>query len=216
MPQNDTPMDGETRHAFQMLQSPAHWYQKAATLRRNARVLYSAELPRARRFERARAEASRTIDRTGRSTASIRAAEPDLLPAFMMYGLSLENFGKGLLIARNPSLIRCDRIAPEIFGHDVLKPIRRLGFAMNEQERQALDWLAEVVKWRARYPCPVHSQTDDEIPLGALELSEARRIKPLIEGVCRRLASQLRPHASSRSRYSVLVSLDPDIPKAEQ
>lgn len=74
--------------------------------------------------------------------------------ALMLMGMSLENLVKGILISRNPELVK-DGIQGEIKSHQIRQLIEeQASFSLNDDEKIFLDKLSDHVVWRARYPIP--------------------------------------------------------------
>jgi hypothetical protein len=73
-----------------------------------------------------------------------------------MFGVSIENLTKGILISEKPSFLENGKLSNEISsGHNLLdlsKKIKTLKF--NELENNLFDLLGEVVPYWGKYPIP--------------------------------------------------------------
>ena len=76
-----------------------HWYDKAVSLQKQATALYRAALPDLRLFEKAQRKAERKLKK--KEVVPIEYPHPDLLPTFSLFGSSLENIFKGLVVFKN-------------------------------------------------------------------------------------------------------------------
>jgi hypothetical protein len=84
--------------------------------------------------------------------AVVRFPHPDVLPAFGLFGYALENIFKGILVSKQPTLVKADRLSDKLKEHNLLKLAAAAGIALSEKEKRILGWLTEVTIWKARYP----------------------------------------------------------------
>ncbi|MET4323597.1 hypothetical protein [Bradyrhizobium sp. RT5a] len=192
---------------YQFFQQPEHWWEKAIELRRAARNLYRATLPDIRRYESACKKAANKFLKSTRDEALIKCREPQVLPVFMLHGMSLENAFKALIVCRNSKLVGSNKILRDLHIHDLSKLAKLAGIPLSRSEEQMLDWLSEVVIWKGRYQLPTAAKY-----LGTfwvLDGTIVDEIKPsnrTVDGVFARIESALRPSLpKSRVRYSKLV-----------
>lgn len=62
---------------------------------------------------------------------------------------------KGILVARNRSLVSGGRLATSLAGpHDLLALFREIGFTLSAREKNLVGRLNETVTWAGRYPVP--------------------------------------------------------------
>lgn len=186
---------------FECLQRPEFWFGKATQLRRSARYLYKATLADIRRYEAARKIASRRLSNSNRQIVAIRCREPEVLPIFMLHGLSLENAFKALLVSRDPNLISSKKISPKLREHSLVQLAHLTQTPLSNDEKQILDWVSEVVIWKGRYQLP--TKADDLNTFWALDHTPFDYIKlcnHTVEAVFRRLTEALQPSLPKR-RY---------------
>jgi hypothetical protein len=79
---------------YEYYQEWHRWLGKAVKLKRASLILYRADLPDLRRYEKAHQKAVKEIGEEG--VAPIRHLHPDLLPAFSMFGLGTREPFQGL------------------------------------------------------------------------------------------------------------------------
>lgn len=76
-------------------------------------------------------------------------------PVLLMYGLSIENLIKGLLISEDPTLLQGGKLGKHLLGHDLGKLANRLkSTELDADERNLLALLSDVVPYHGRYPVP--------------------------------------------------------------
>jgi hypothetical protein len=78
-----------------------------------------------------------------------------------------------------------------------------------ERESRVLEWLTEVVVWKARYSVPTGIKFAGHFfhPLDNVTLDSARKCRQIIDEVIKRAKRQM-PRRSRRMKYDVLVLLD--------
>lgn len=80
-------------------------------------------------------------------------------PVLLLYGLSLENLIKGLLISEDPQLLNGGKLSKHLLGHDLIKLAERLkSVQLDANERDLLALLSDVVPYHGRYPVPRNAQ----------------------------------------------------------
>ncbi len=97
--------------------------------------------------------------------------------AMLLYGLSIENLAKGLIIKRIkaetgdpfPALEKDkktgeDRLKKDIEGHDAIRLLGVAGVALTPEEESLLKDLSAYVNWAGRYPIP-KKRGDMSMPL---------------------------------------------------
>ena len=91
-------------------------------------------------------------------------------PATLLYGLSLENLLKGVLIKIGGSRISNWKLSRwSGSGHDLVALARDAGISLDEVECDLLARLSAYVEWAGRYPIPLSAQ---DMPL------EQRNVSP--------------------------------------
>jgi hypothetical protein len=125
---------------------PHGWLDEAVGLFRAAEELFAAWQAKAARL------------RPGMSVAGSEVL-PDIIYLLKSYlllsALSLENLLKGAIIAKDPALLRTDRLLWEGVGHgghDLADLLRRAGFSPSVPEQDLLEALTEAIVWSGRYP----------------------------------------------------------------
>ncbi|MBU0568403.1 hypothetical protein KJ693_06855 [bacterium] len=70
-------------------------------------------------------------------------------------GLAFENLIKGLLIARDPGLVKDGKLSADIStGHGLSHLFVKADIPLSEQENNFIDRLSDSVLWAGRYPIP--------------------------------------------------------------
>lgn len=169
-------------------ENPRGWASKAADLRKAALHL--------------RCE----IDRATSAVAKLRVGDDcppglELMPVYMMLvAFAIENFLKGILIARAPDRVTNDRVNQwPGGGHDLLALSREANLLQGRDEQRLLLNLSIHAIWAGRYPCPLLHRDrlprpDGEGwgPLGGVLLSDL----DLAIDFCNRLESVVRDEAT--------------------
>jgi hypothetical protein len=77
-------------------------------------------------------------------------------PVFpLLMGLALENMVKGILVARDSSLVSGGKLSRDLTGsHDLLALFNKVGLELSAEDRDLLRRLGECVLWAGRYPVP--------------------------------------------------------------
>jgi hypothetical protein len=200
------------RENFEYYQHARHWYSKAIDLRKSSEVLAAEILPQVDAYEAAVLCAEEQLDKTSSSSAEIKCDEPNVLPIYLLYGYALENAFKAVIISKDPSLIRAEKIAPEVNGHDLTVLASLASIALSDIEKQIMRWLSEVVVWKGRYNAPTKSHA-----LGrfwALDHSHNYSFRPnlkCIDDVFGRITSALPPEVIQQlGGYGAVVRIDRD------
>ena len=83
---------------------------------------------------------------TGRFTI-----EFDSFPVYVfLYGLSMENLAKGVLVSRNSKHFT----SGATLTHDLLSYVEECGLALSDRRRALLKEVGAAVEWTGRYPVP--------------------------------------------------------------
>jgi hypothetical protein len=110
-------------------------------------------MPDLRKFEKARGTAMQRLLK-GEHVAPVEHIQPDLLPTFSLFGSALENAFKGVILSKEPSLISETRLSSKLKTHKLVELAKAARIALSARESRVLEWLTEVVVWKARYSVP--------------------------------------------------------------
>lgn len=103
-------------------------------------------------------------------------------PVLLLYGLSIENLLKGLLISEKPELLQGGKLSKHLQGHDLVKLCRRLeSIQFDDSELKLLELLSDVVPYHGRYP----------VPRGAESIKPEQYISESVHNACRALFKRL-------------------------
>lgn len=194
------------RKNYEYFQHWHHWHDKAVTLRASALVLYRSALPQLRQYDLASRAATKELERN--QTALVRFPHPDVLPAFSLFGYALENIFKGLLVSKEPTLVKADKLSDKLKEHNLLSLAAAAGITLSDREKRILGWVTEVTIWKARYSVPVNTKVMENFfdRLDNTSLADARSCKEAVETVFMRARKAL-PRRVRRSKFDVLVRL---------
>lgn len=190
---------------YQYLQEPHHWRDKAVSLRAMANALYGKALPDLRLYEKARKVALKALKH--RRVVTVKAVEPDILPAIALYGAALENAFKALMVSKNPALIGAHKLSGKLKSHNLVELARAAGISLSPDEQYLLKWVSEVVIWKARYPVPTYPQAHLFHALDQATLEGTRSCFRGLHAVFARIDKAL-PRHRMRLKFGVLVRLD--------
>jgi hypothetical protein len=192
---------------FQYFQEWQHWYDKAMSLRRAALVLYRHSIPELRKFEKARRTAEKELKK--HPVMPIRYAHPDVLPAFSIYGSALENAFKGVMVSKNKELIDANHLSKSLQEHNLIKLALSAGVSLSSTERYVLQWVTEVLIWKARYSIPTRTERAEHFfhKLDDVRLTSARMCVKILDGVFAR-AKKAMPRRVKRTKFDVLVLIE--------
>lgn len=138
-----------TDKEFVEMAAPEYWYSYAQELAETADQIY-------------RSSKQQWIAYLYRSAdGSVRTARRPFVsrPVLLLYGLSIENLIKGLLISENPSFLEGGKLSKHLLGHDLLKLAGRLrSINIEAADYDLLALLSDVVPYLGRYPVPKSAQ----------------------------------------------------------
>jgi len=76
-----------------------------------------------------------------------------------MVGLAFENLIKGLLISRNPDLVKNGKLSKKISrGHGLSDLLNKAEIQLSEEENIFVNRLSDSVLWAGRYPTPTNEK----------------------------------------------------------
>ncbi len=72
---------------------------------------------------------------------------------FMVFGFSLENLAKGIIVCRDPTLVRRSRLKSwHGAGHDLVALFKRASIPTSPEEQATLERTSRIAEWKGRYP----------------------------------------------------------------
>lgn len=81
----------------------------------------------------------------------IRYLQQTLYPELMLWGLTLENFFKCLILKNGEQLVREGKyVGPK--NHNLTQMARKAKFKLSPDQKLITDRLTKVIKWSGRYP----------------------------------------------------------------
>jgi hypothetical protein len=189
---------------FQYFQEWHHWHDKAVSLRRAALVLYRNSIPELRKYDTVYRAAQKELKK--RPVVPIRYPHPDMLPAFSIYGSALENAFKGIIVSKNKELIGANRVSKSLQEHNLIKLARSAGVSLSRTEEYVLEWVTEVLIWKARYSVPITIDRPAHFfhKLDDVRLTSARTCIKALDRVFAR-AKRAMPRRVRRIKFDVLV-----------
>jgi hypothetical protein len=191
------------KNNYQYFQEWWHWHDKAVRLRLSAHALFKSYVPALRAYQKAMKVAERQLRKSERAT--IKAEEPDALPAFSLFGAALENLFKGLIVLRDPAAIGADRLSGRLHNHNLVVLAKNGGFKLSAEEQHLLEWVSEVVVWKARYPVPKDiANRNFWHPLDRMLLNQARQVMSTLDAIYSR-AKKALPRRPRRAKYGILI-----------
>jgi hypothetical protein len=116
------------------------------------------------------------------------------------------------MVSKDPSLISEHKLSEKLKSHKLVELAEAAGVQLSRRDKQVLEWLTEVVIWKARYSVPtgIRSASNFFHPLDDVTLDSARKCREVIEEVFKR-AKRSMPRRVRRTRYDVLVLLDGEL-----
>lgn len=130
--------------------APEYWYTYAQELAETADAI----------FRKSKTQFVAYIHKS--SDGSVTKSRRPLVsrPVLLLYGLSIENMLKGLLISEDPNLLQGGELSKHLKGHDLAKLSRRLkSMRFKDDEFQLLELLSDVVPYHGRYPVPRRAES---------------------------------------------------------
>ena len=140
----------------------------------------------------------------------IRYPHPDLLPAFSLYGSALENAFKGIMVSKDSSLIGANCLSKSLKEHNLINLARSAGVSLSPSEEYVLQWVTEVLIWKARYSVPKATATKHAKhffhELDDVRLASARMCIKVLDDVFAR-AKKTMPRRVRRIRFDALMNV---------
>jgi hypothetical protein len=140
---------GNSEKQFVEKAAPEYWYTYAQELADTAEEIYRKSKDQYIAYIHYYGDGSK---KTHRRPAISR-------PVLLMYGLSLENLIKGLLISEEPTLLEGGKLSKHLLGHDLVKlAVRFKSLKLDAKEWDLLALLSDVVPYHGRYPVPRNAE----------------------------------------------------------
>jgi hypothetical protein len=71
----------------------------------------------------------------------------------MVFGFALENLAKGIVVCRDPTVVRKKQLRKwHGNGHDLVALFRRAAISVSDDERETLARTTRITEWKGRYP----------------------------------------------------------------
>jgi hypothetical protein len=197
---------------FEYFQAWHHWLDKAVKLKRAALVLYRANLPDLRLYDKAHKKAEKAVGDEGK--ALIRHHHPDMLPAFSMFGSALENLFKGLMVSKNSSLIGANQLSTSLTSHNLVRLAKDAGLKLSKEETYLLEWISQVVIWKARYSVPTKIKSADAFfhDLDNTSLADAKACIKILEVIFARTKKHLPRRKRVSDGFDLLIAWKDGVP----
>src|SRR5262249_4300767 len=158
-----------TKLVFKAGQQPASWLRSAGHLRDAAEVILEHELPTEISYSQAlkiadeEATAASVRDGADFGVADIKATAPNYPPAQLLYAYAIENVLKGLIVFKQPELIKEHRLHDELIDHDLNELAKKAEVMVEQDERLVLEALSQLSIWAGRYPVAL-TRRDTNMP----------------------------------------------------
>jgi hypothetical protein len=196
-------------------QKPTSWLRSAERLRDAAETILSAEVVKEIPYFRAHEEATQqalSIACTGTNKAGhaeIPCDPPNYPPAQLLYAYAIENVLKGLIVAKDATIVDENIISKKLKSHDLIELSAAAGVTVHVEEQPILAALSDLSVWAGRYP--VASRKEDyfrkENPHAMLDYGSKHVI---MRRFFDRVRADLGPKLTgAASRYDVVVVFRP-------
>lgn len=143
---------------YRAAQNPANWLLSAERLRHAAEIVLKHELAQEIPYFRAHETATQQAMATAYSgtnesgTAEIACEPPNYPPAQALYAYAIENVLKGLIVAKDATLVNENKISKRLRSHDLIQLSADAGVQVHVQEHPVLTALSDSSLWAGRYP----------------------------------------------------------------
>jgi hypothetical protein len=164
-----------SKSIYKAAQNPRAWLCSAERLRDAADIILrdqqQFEVAYFRAHEQATQEALTIayLEGSNSGTAEIRCRPPNYPPAQLLYAYAIENLLKGLIVAKDATLINADSLAKTLRSHNLRSLCETAGIQVFAQEEPVLKALSELSTWAGRYPVAIRrmdgmgSRSSDEL-----------------------------------------------------
>lgn len=189
---------------FRHFQNWQYWRTTAFRLRDSAHALFKFYAPNMMKEEMSYNEACNVL--TGKKKAVFRAYPHDSSSVVLLYGASLENIFKAVVVFQNQNSLNLKRLPKSVLSHDLEKLAKTAGMSVSQNEIELLNWVAELVVWRGRYPVPVtsHSMSIGH-SLDTRLYSRFRKTMRDLDSVFKRADKNLPPRARRRRNHTLVA-----------
>jgi hypothetical protein len=132
-----------------------------------------------------------------------------VLPAFSIYGSALENAFKGIMVSKNKGFIGANRLSESLQEHNLIKLAPSAGVPLSSSEEYVLQWVTEVLIWKARYSLPTKTEHMGHFfhELDDVRLTSARMCIKILDRVFAR-AKKAMPRRVRLAKFGVLLAID--------
>jgi hypothetical protein len=135
---------------------PNSWWMQARTLRQAAEDLWNAGNAHDREPG---SELGATVLAKWTSPSFVRplTGGSTYEVCFMLLGFALENLAKGIILCRDPSVVRKKQLRKwHGGGHDLVGLFRRAEIAVSDEDLATLERTTRITEWKGRYPVPIN------------------------------------------------------------
>jgi hypothetical protein len=110
------------------------------------------------------------------------------------------------MVCRNKDLIGADHLSKSLQEHNLIKLARSAGVSLSKAEEYVLQWVTEVLIWKARYSVPTRTKYAQHFfhKLDDVRLKRTSRCIKILDGVFAR-AKKTMPQRGRRVKFDVLV-----------
>lgn len=203
------------KDTFKAAQSPAAWLMSAERMRDGAEAILTQEQPFEIPYLQAHEAATQyalaqMASGTSDGIAEIKARVPNYPAAQLLYAYALENLLKGLIVAKNASLVSGGKLNKKLLGHDLKALAADADFTLYTQEVEITEALSKLSVWAGRYPVALFQNEFAKTP-NADELLDYGSRHPYVRALFKRCHDELGAPLPKplTNRFGVVVVLRP-------
>ena len=160
--------------ANSLAKSPEAWRRTALGLKRSADIIWGQWFEIFQRLD-----GGQIAKATPQEAGDVYL----LLPTFLLlYGFAIENVSKGLLVAKDASVVESViKWKVKGGGHDLRELYTATGLLVATDEQELLDALTQAVLWAGRYPVPKNHENKPEFGIFLGPLFKKPEIDSLVD-----------------------------------